>query len=509
MSATTRHGRSAHVIRPPRPIEPRSGRSRIERPLPPSPGAEADGAQRWSALDHETRRPVAAQRRERLTRHLLAAADLVAANLALVLCIPLLGRGDSLAIATVVGISLLVLVLGKVLGLYDRDELMLRPSTLDEAPHLFQLATLFALLVWLAGHPVVGAELGRKQILGLWCALFLALLACRVVARAFARRLAPADNCLLAGEARACERARRKIGAARRVNAVVVAQVTGEDVGSQGLAAATMTALAGRTDIHRVIVAPGDSDQSELLDLIRAAKALGLKVSVLPRMFEVVGSAVTFDDVEGVTVLGVRRFGLTRSSALVKRGLDLAGATLGLVVLSPLIALIAAAIRLESRGPVFFRQQRVGRDGRVFTMLKFRTMVDGADGLKDRLREYNEADGLFKIAADPRITRVGRVLRRSSLDELPQLWNVLGGEMSLVGPRPLVAEDDRRVEGWDRRRLYLTPGMTGRWQVLGSARIPLDEMVSIDYLYAANWSLWSDVKILLRTVPYMVARRGM
>jgi lipopolysaccharide/colanic/teichoic acid biosynthesis glycosyltransferase len=142
-------------------------------------------------------------------------------------------------------------------------------------------------------------------------------------------------------------------------------------------------------------------------------------------------------------------------------------------------------------------------------MWKFRTMVDGADAMKAPLRGRNEAEGLFKIAEDPRITRVGRILRRYSLDELPQLINVVLGEMSLVGPRPLVPDEDDLIKGLDRRRLQLTPGMTGRWQILGSARVPLAEMVKLDYLYVTGWSLWSDVKILLRTVPYMLARRGM
>jgi lipopolysaccharide/colanic/teichoic acid biosynthesis glycosyltransferase len=136
-------------------------------------------------------------------------------------------------------------------------------------------------------------------------------------------------------------------------------------------------------------------------------------------------------------------------------------------------------------------------------------MVTGADALKDELRARNEAGGgLFKIADDPRVTRVGRFLRKTSLDELPQLFNVVRGDMSLVGPRPLILDEDQRIKGWDRRRLSLTPGMTGHWQILGSARVPLHEMVKIDYLYVAGWSLWSDIKILLRTVPYMLARRG-
>jgi exopolysaccharide biosynthesis polyprenyl glycosylphosphotransferase len=234
-----------------------------------------------------------------------------------------------------------------------------------------------------------------------------------------------------------------------------------------------------------------------------------VKVSLLPRLLEVVGSSVEFDELDGVTLLGVRRHGLSRSSRALKRGVDVVGASLGLLVLAPLMPLVIVAIKLDSRGPVLFRQRRMGREDEVFEMLKFRTMVKDADQQKLELMSRNEADGLFKIADDPRVTRLGRMLRRTSLDELPQLINVLKGEMSLVGPRPLVVEEDRRVEGWQRRRLLVRPGITGLWQIFGAARIPLHEMVKIDYLYGANWSLWLDVKILLRTVQFVFARRGL
>jgi lipopolysaccharide/colanic/teichoic acid biosynthesis glycosyltransferase len=206
----------------------------------------------------------------------------------------------------------------------------------------------------------------------------------------------------------------------------------------------------------------------------------------------------------------MRRFGLTRSSGAVKRAFDIVGAGLILIMLAPLLAAIAIAIKLDSRGSVFFRQRRMGRNGVPFEMLKFRTMVDGADAQRSALAGDNEAGGgLFKIKDDPRITGVGKRLRQISLDELPQLFNVVRGDMSLVGPRPLVLDEDDRIEGWRRSRLELPPGMTGPWQVFGSARIPLHEMVKIDYLYGANWSLWLDVKTLLRTVPFVLGRRGL
>jgi exopolysaccharide biosynthesis polyprenyl glycosylphosphotransferase len=259
--------------------------------------------------------------------------------------------------------------------------------------------------------------------------------------------------------------------------------------------------------VHRIIIAPSTTDTTGVVNLIRTAKAVGVRVSVLPRMFEVVGSAVEFDDVDGMTMLGVRRFGLSRSSRLLKRVFDIVLTGAGLVAIGPLLAMIAVAIRLESRGPVFFRQVRVGRDGEHFKIFKFRSMVVDAEAQKESLRALNEAgDGLFKLTRDPRVTRVGSFLRRTSLDELPQLLNVLRGEMSLVGPRPLVVDEDAQVRGLDRSRLHLTPGMTGPWQILGS-RVPMQEMVGLDYLYVANWSLWLDLKVMLRTVRH-VARRG-
>jgi exopolysaccharide biosynthesis polyprenyl glycosylphosphotransferase len=266
-------------------------------------------------------------------------------------------------------------------------------------------------------------------------------------------------------------------------------------------------------EVDRVIIArpPGALEGADgLLDALRQLRAYGVRVSLLPKGPRVAGPRVQLDQLPGVTLLGIRGLEMSRSSRFVKRAFDLVTSTLGLILLSPFLLAIALAIKLDSRGPILFRQRRVGRHGREFTMLKFRSMVSEAEQLKEELRGLSEGGpGLFKIPDDPRVTRVGRILRRLSIDELPQLWNVFHGEMSLVGPRPLIREEDGQIEGWYRRRLEVAPGMTGHWQILHSARrIPLAEMAKLDYLYVANWTLWNDIRLLLRTVPFVVGGRG-
>jgi lipopolysaccharide/colanic/teichoic acid biosynthesis glycosyltransferase len=192
-----------------------------------------------------------------------------------------------------------------------------------------------------------------------------------------------------------------------------------------------------------------------------------------------------------------------------KRTVDLVGATLLLVVLAPVLFAIALLIRLDSPGPIIFRQARVGRDGKVFQMWKFRTMIRDADAQKLQILHLNEAaEGLFKITNDPRTTRFGRLLRSTSLDELPQLVHVVSGKMSLVGPRPLVPEEDAKIAEPYRDRLSARPGMTGAWQISGASSIPLDEMAQLDRDYLHNWSLWLDLKVIAATALLVLGRRG-
>jgi exopolysaccharide biosynthesis polyprenyl glycosylphosphotransferase len=463
----------------------------------------------------EVRGPAAGLLRDALFRRLLLLADFGAIVGAFALTVWLSSRSLQLAWTSIVGIPILLLG-AKIFGLYDRDETLLRKTTLDEVPRLFQIATFCALTAWLAGGLIVSGSLDRREALFLWLTLAALLMLARTLARAIALRSAAAENCLLIGDQAATAMIRCKLTDHGGVRAKVVAHLDLAEIAPWSTDAfssprlAEIRDLAQQLDVHRAIVAPRGEDSGEILDLVHTLKAVGVQVSVLPRLLEVVGSSVEFDDLHGVTVMGVRRFDLTRSSVVVKRAFDLLGASLCLLAAAPLLALIAVAIKLDGRGPVFFRQLRVGQHGERFYMLKFRTMVPDAEALKDSLRDRNEAqEGLFKIAEDPRVTRVGTFLRRSALDELPQLLNIVKGEMSLVGPRPLVIEEDERVEGWHRRRLDLTPGMTGHWQILGPARVPLSEMVAIDYLYVASWSLWTDIKILLRTVPHVIGRRGL
>jgi exopolysaccharide biosynthesis polyprenyl glycosylphosphotransferase len=464
--------------------------------------AAAESLRRSSQSGELQANPVAVLR-ERRYRHALAIADAAAGLGAVVLAMVVIG-GYALAPEVLIVVPLIIFA-SKVQGLYDRDELVIHKSTLDEFPRLVNLATLFALLTWLARHYVVVGDPGTVYLLTLWLTLIASLTAARITARAIAGYRSEVERCLLVASDTVHRRLEPKLRDRPNIELVGVVGIDQVVRHPQGL-----SRIAATVEAHRVMIALSDhGEPEETMDVVREAMASGLSVSLLPSSLSAVGSSVAFDDLGGVPLLGVPRFGLSRSSKAIKRAFDIVGATLLTIFSAPLLALLALLIKLDSPGPVLFRQTRVGRDGHHFRMLKLRTMVDGADAMKADLQKLNEASGLFKIENDPRITRIGRFLRKTSLDELPQLFNVLRGDMSLVGPRPLVVDEDECVTGHDRRRLHLTPGMTGRWQTLGAARIPLTEMVKIDYLYVANWSLWADLKILLETVVCVVRRRGL
>jgi exopolysaccharide biosynthesis polyprenyl glycosylphosphotransferase len=456
--------------------------------------------------------------RDAVLRRSLAAVDIVAAFAALVIVVSVIHPGAARIAPYTILIAPIVVVGGKVIGLYDRDQHVVRKTTIDELPSLVCLSVVYVLTLWLCEAVLLRGYLERAHVFALLLATFLLLSVGRLLVRRLVSRLTAIERCIVLGSADQAARVAAKFESATAVNATVIGRVAlgyeRADCRDQPVPRLgdyeALTRVIVEHGVERAIIAPPSDGQEEILDAIRLIKTLGIKVSVLPRLLEVVGSSSTFDEVDGICLLGVRQDGLARSSELLKRGMDIVAAGLGLALLSPLFLLIMAAIKLDSPGGVFFKQGRIGYRGDRFWMLKFRSMVVDAETRRDDLRAFNEVEGgLFKITRDPRVTRVGSVLRRTSLDELPQLINVLWGNMSLVGPRPLVPDEDALIEGWRRRRLAVKPGMTGLWQIFGSYRIPLHEMVKIDYIYGANWSLWLDLRILLRTIPYVLGRRGL
>ncbi len=271
--------------------------------------------------------------------------------------------------------------------------------------------------------------------------------------------------------------------------------------------------LVALAPVHTVFIALPGEMHKQMLSLLQLSQQHGARVQVVPDLLQLSLNRVEFSNMGGVPVLGVRDMSVVghnrRFDQLLKRVLDLIIVVLLCIPALLLMAIVAIAIRLDSGGPVLYASPRVGRDGRPFAMYKFRSMVVGADEQKEALRELNEADGpLFKIRDDPRLTPVGRVIRRLSLDELPQIYNVLRGQMSLVGPRPPLPEEVAAYKPWHRQRLAVVGGLTGLWQVSGRSDLTFDELCLLDIYYIENWSLALDVRILLQTVPHLLSRRG-
>ncbi len=262
-------------------------------------------------------------------------------------------------------------------------------------------------------------------------------------------------------------------------------------------------------EVSKVIITLPTTDHYRIRRIIRDCRQAGASPRIVPDFLQLRFNQVAVDSLGGIPLLGIREIRLGRGPRLIKRALDIAGAVVALLLFSPLMTLIAIAIRLDSKGPVLFRQERLGEKERPFPVIKFRSMRLGADDEKAALMSMNESDGpVFKIKDDPRLTRVGRLLRKTSLDELPQLANVLQGQMSLVGPRPPLASEVAQYEEWQRRRLTVKPGMTGLWQVSGRSDLTFDEMCLLDIYYIENWTLWLDVRIILRTIPVFFFGKG-
>jgi exopolysaccharide biosynthesis polyprenyl glycosylphosphotransferase len=267
--------------------------------------------------------------------------------------------------------------------------------------------------------------------------------------------------------------------------------------------------LLERHRVDELIVSQSGVEEQELLELVEDAHARGIDIRVAPTTTELLTRRAEYLPGQGVPLFELRAPVFAGADWVVKRTFDIVVSGAVLVLGLPLWLAIAAAIKLDSGGPVLYRDSRVGLGERSFRMLKFRTMRVGAAELQPELEPSNEATGaLFKIRDDPRLTRVGALLRRFSIDELPQVLNVLRGEMSLVGPRPLPVRDFQLLEPWHKKRYHVLPGMTGLWQISGRSSLSFDDLVRLDFYYLENWSIWLDIAILLKTVPAVMGRKG-
>jgi exopolysaccharide biosynthesis polyprenyl glycosylphosphotransferase len=473
------------------------------------------------------RRVQGLKRRGWMIRRALLAADILGLTVAFLVAAAIFGAGDApsnrLGEAGEYGLFLVALpiwvVAAKLNGLYDKDEERTDHSTVDDFSGVFSLVTITSWSIFATADLTGFAKPEFAKVMVFWLVATTAVPLARATGRAYCRRQVQyLQNTVIVGAGEVGQSLAQKLlkhpeyglNLVGFVDAMPREPIDGiEHVALLG-ELSELPRLVALLDIERVIVAFSSDGHDELLDAIRLLSELDVQVDIVPRLFEVVGPGVGIHAIEGVTVVGLAPFRLSRSSQLLKRTMDVVVATVALIVLLPVLAIVAGLIAADSRGPVFFRQVRRGSRDEMFRIWKFRTMSIDAEMRKDEIRHLNlhllpGGDArMFKVADDPRTTRVGRVLRKYSIDELPQLLNVLRGDMSLVGPRPLILDEDRYVENWGRRRLEQKPGMTGLWQVLGRSDIPFSEMVRLDYLYVTGWSLMGDVRLILRTVPQLL-----
>jgi exopolysaccharide biosynthesis polyprenyl glycosylphosphotransferase len=464
-----------------------------------------------------------------LVRRMLLAADLLALSVAFAVVEAVFRRsaGDiGIGVETVIFLGLLpVWVLAaKLYGLYDRDEERATHSTADEVVSVFHLVTvgvwLFYATSWLVGF----ASPDQAKLTTFWFLALVSVAAARSAARTLARRSsAYVQNAVIVGAGEIGQLIGRKLLQHPEYRINLVGFVDAEprskrrDLGDIAVLGAPeqIAEIVNRHEVDRVIVAFSRDGHERMLELLRAVRKESVHIDVVPRLFEAVGANVGIHTLEGLPLVGLPASRISRSSRLLKRALDLFGSAVLLSILAPLMLFVAFFIRRDSRGPVFFRQTRLGLDLKEFTLLKFRTMHDGTDEAPHReyIKQIMRSDALpgsnnlYKLDRDDSITRVGRWLRKTSLDELPQLINVLRGEMSLVGPRPLIPYELELFAPHHFERFLVPAGLTGLWQVEARAHTTFVEALDLDVAYARGWSLGLDLRLLLRTPLVMFRRR--
>jgi exopolysaccharide biosynthesis polyprenyl glycosylphosphotransferase len=465
-------------------------------------------------------------RRRRLVARLLLIADIAGLSVALLLAESLFGWTVTSSGLTWGSLGMLALLApiyvagAKIYGLYDTDDELTSQSTADELGHIFNLATVAIWFLVIAAWSF-DVELPRlPELIGLWALVILFVAVTRSACRASARRSPHyLQNTVIVGAGEVGQTLAEKFLGHPEYGINLIGLVDTQPK-ERRESLQEITILGGPNElasivtehgIERVIVAFSNEEERDTLNLIRRLRDLHVHVDVVPRLYELISPGLMVHSVAGLPLVALRMSRLSRAARARKRVLDLTISVLALGLLLPLFVIIALWIRLGSRGPVLFKQLRMGAGNEPFYLYKFRTMVHDADDRKHELAHLNMHQSgdprMFKVADDPRITNVGRLLRRYSLDELPQILNILRGEMSIVGPRPLILDEDQYVEGWARRRSDLRPGITGLWQVLGRSSIPFEEMTKLDYLYVMNWSVWTDLKLIVRTIPVVITGR--
>jgi exopolysaccharide biosynthesis polyprenyl glycosylphosphotransferase len=439
--------------------------------------------------------------REPLLRRLLAIAD-AAAGLAVAVSLGIASGDFNQFLWSSVFVPVWVL-LAKIHGQYDRDNKSLRHLTTDELPNIAVWATsgtgLMALFLSLTPADGLSAS-GAVQV---WCVAVASVVVFRSLARMTWRRITPPARALIIGSGAATAAARRKLELFGDIHVQVVAEkreLTIDEIGSRadGIAA-----------IDRLIVATPRIDEDLMAALMAFCRREHIRLTVVPPLRRMFGTAAALNHVADLPTVEFTTWDVSRSTLLLKRTMDVTVSALALLLLAPLLLLISTAIVVDSAGPVLFKQRRAGRGGRPFTMLKFRTMVSDAEAQLPNLVPFDAlAEPMFKLRRDPRVTRIGRVLRRASLDELPQLLNVLKGDMSLVGPRPEQIDLVERYAPEHRFRLAVRPGVTGPMQVFGRGELTFEERLAVERQYIDHLSLSQDLRLLAMTIGPVVSGRG-
>ena len=495
------------------------------------------GAALLNELDERTRAVVeqrhrlgSPRRRGWLVRRTLLVADLVGLILAFVVADALLGsRGGSDDVSLKAEYALFFatlpawVLLAKLHGLYERDEERADHSTIDDVVGVFHLVTLGVWLFALGSVATGLADPKLAKLASFWALAVVFLAVGRAIARASCRRtISYLQNTIIVGAGEVGQLVARKLLLHREYGLNLVGFVDSEprtlrsELEHVALLGGPerLEELIPLLDVERVIVAFSNVPERETLALIRSLQALSVQIDIVPRLYELVGPKVDVHSVEALPLVGLAPARLSPSSRVVKRLFDLAAAAVAILLTAPLFLAIAAWVKLDSRGPVLFRQTRLGMNMREFTVLKFRTMHVGTDEAahRDYIRRTMDASaevephGLFKLDRASAVTRAGRILRRFSLDELPQLLNVLRGDMSLVGPRPCIPYEVESFAPHHRDRFLVPAGVTGLWQVSARASSTFGEALDMDVAYARSWSLGLDLRLLGRT-PTQVFRQ--